>query len=73
MSVNGFADEVEILLPNQTVTGGTVQKDYQFVASEGEVHITLTGDVIGYAEPLVPTQLDEILASVGWETHRMML
>jgi RHS repeat-associated protein len=63
MSVNGFADDVETLLPNQTVTGGTVQKDYKFVAREGEVHITLTGDVIGYAEPLVPTPLDDILGS----------
>jgi YD repeat-containing protein len=59
--------KVETLLPNQTVTGGEDRKDYKFVASEGEVHITLTGDVIGYAEPLVPTQLDEILGSAPQE------
>ena len=55
------AADVEILLPNQAVTGGTAQKDYKFVAREGEVRITLTGDVIGYAEPLVSTPLDDIL------------
>ncbi len=48
------AAEVEILSPNQTVKGDQTQKDYQFVAREGEVHITLIGNTYGYAEPLVP-------------------
>ena len=57
MSVSGAASavaKVETLLPNQEVKGDHAQKDYKFVASKGEVHITLIGNTFGYAEPLVP-------------------